>query len=76
MTQPATIEANPMKAIRKKCLDCSGGSQAETRLCVVVDCPLWSCRMGMRPSTLLRNKPELADREWVLAESHKRGIVS
>lgn len=39
----------PIKAIRAKCLDCSGGSRWEVRLCELEDCPLWSYRMGHRP---------------------------
>jgi hypothetical protein len=36
----------PTRAIRAKCLDCSGGSQSEVRKCVAVECPLWPFRMG------------------------------
>lgn len=31
-------------AILNKCLDCSGGSKKEVRLCTVVKCPLYSVR--------------------------------
>lgn len=34
------------KAIRMKCLDCSGGQQAEVRKCPATNCPLWRYRMG------------------------------
>jgi len=37
------------KAIRDKCIDCSGGSAHEVRHCPVVDCPLWGFRMGRNP---------------------------
>lgn len=37
---------SPLKAIRAKCLDCSGGSAQEVRLCPVKDCPLFAYRMG------------------------------
>jgi hypothetical protein len=40
----------PLKAIRAKCLDCSGGSQAEVRLCEIQDCPLYPYRMGHNPA--------------------------
>ncbi len=33
-------------AIKKKCLDCSGGIRAEIRRCPVTSCPLWPFRMG------------------------------
>ena len=36
----------PRQAIRLKCIDCSGGSMKEVRLCVCYDCPLWPHRMG------------------------------
>ena len=34
------------KAIRLKCLDCSGFQSAEVKHCPVVNCPLWRYRMG------------------------------
>lgn len=34
----------PMKAIRAKCIDCSGGEKKEVR-----ECPIRSYRMGKRP---------------------------
>lgn len=40
---------SPIKAIRAKCLDCSGGVPSEVRKCVVVRCPLWPFRMGVSP---------------------------
>ena len=43
----------PLKAIRANCLDCSGGSPAEVRLCVIPDCPLY-CYQQL---TLLRFIP-------------------
>ena len=39
----------PMKAIRKKCIDCCGGSMQEVRFCTCEDCPLFGFRMGKRP---------------------------
>ena len=40
----------PVKAIRKNCLDCSGGSVSEVRNCVVTDCPLYLYRLGRNPN--------------------------
>ncbi len=40
----------PVQAIRAHCLDCSGGSRAEVRLCVIPDCPLHPFRMGRNPN--------------------------
>jgi len=39
----------PLKAIRKKCLDCCADSPAEVRRCEIFGCPLWEYRMGHRP---------------------------
>jgi hypothetical protein len=38
--------ASPIKAVRAKCIDCSGGSLGEARKCVAWNCPLWAFRMG------------------------------
>ena len=40
----------PIKAIRKNCIKCTGGSLVEIRKCPVIDCPLYPYRMGTRPS--------------------------
>ena len=39
----------PIKAIRKKCLDCSYWSPKEVRECTVIDCPIYPYRFGRRP---------------------------
>lgn len=39
----------PLKAIRKKCLDCCCGQAQEVRLCDVKTCTLHPYRMGKRP---------------------------
>lgn len=39
----------PIKAIRKKCLECSCGSFLEVKLCVIKDCALYPYRLGHRP---------------------------
>lgn len=41
------MNRSPLKAIRLHCIDCSGGSQQEVRLCVMPDCPLYPFRFGM-----------------------------
>lgn len=38
-----------LKAIRAKCLDCSGGTPSEVRDCLVWQCPLFPFRMGSNP---------------------------
>ena len=40
---------SPIKAIRAKCLDCSGNNAAEVRKCVAASCALWPFRMGRNP---------------------------
>src|SRR5687767_3818149 len=40
---------SPIRAIRSKCLDCSGGVTSEIRKCVAVDCALWPFRTGSNP---------------------------
>lgn len=43
-------QPEPMsRAIRRKCLDCSGGSKAEVRDCLVRKCALFPFRMGKSP---------------------------
>lgn len=39
----------PMKAIRRKCLDCSNGQHREVACCPVKDCHLYAYRSGHRP---------------------------
>ena len=42
------------KAIRMKCLDCSGNQLAEVRKCPVTNCPLWRYRMGREENDELK----------------------
>ena len=39
----------PIKAMRKKCLDCTCGQFIEIRKCPVINCALYPYRMGSRP---------------------------
>ncbi len=39
----------PMKAIRKKCLECCNGQVKEVRLCQMKSCALYEYRSGHRP---------------------------
>ena len=39
---------SPLKAIRAKCMSCSGDSFKEVRECHLVSCPLWPFRSGHR----------------------------
>ena len=37
---------SPVKAIRAKCKECTGGFLKEIRLCQQTECPLYHFRMG------------------------------
>jgi hypothetical protein len=51
---------SPLKAIRQKCRDCSGGSASEARQCNVIDCDLWPYRFGKNP---FRKKREMTEEQ-------------
>lgn len=51
----------PTKAIRAKCLDCSGGSVSEVRKCAAKVCPLFPFRMGY--NGFLKNRERMSDEE-------------
>jgi hypothetical protein len=40
----------PLKAIKRRCLDCSGYSKAEVRNCHHVTCALYPFRQGQNPN--------------------------
>lgn len=42
----------PLKAIRKKCLECCCGQYKEVRLCPAKDCSLYPFRFGKNPNRL------------------------
>jgi len=44
-----TTVLTPIKAIRKKCLEC-GGRPSEVRRCEISDCPLFIYRFGKNPN--------------------------
>lgn len=46
MVEEGIAPITPLKAIRRKCLDCSGHEKGEVRKCVHTDCMLWPFRMG------------------------------
>jgi len=50
-----------IKAIREKCLDCSGGQPKEVRLCPVKTCALYPYRMGRRPKIELHDEEHEPD---------------
>lgn len=48
--QSAAPVLTPVKAIRKRCLDCSGFMPSEVRSCLLPECPLYMFRMGKNPN--------------------------
>lgn len=54
-----------LKAIRAKCLDCSGGRATEVRLCPIKDCAVYPYRFGQNPNRTPR----------VLTEEQKAKLV-
>ncbi|MBU0478762.1 hypothetical protein KKC91_09385 [bacterium] len=40
----------PIKAIRKKCLDCMCNQSKEVKLCTSPNCPLYPYRLGKNPA--------------------------
>jgi hypothetical protein len=51
-----SIKRPIVKAIREKCIDCSGGSPGEVRRCTVKQCALWPYRMGSNPFAQARGR--------------------
>ena len=48
-TERKKLFDTPIKAIRKKCIDCCNGQYKEIRNCTVINCALYPYRMGRRP---------------------------
>ncbi len=44
------VNLTPLKAIRQKCLECSGSSYKGVRLCSLTNCPVYLYRMGHNPN--------------------------
>ena len=40
----------PIKAIRAKCLECSGNQPSEVRGCLLRECALFNYRLGKNPN--------------------------
>lgn len=67
---------SPLKAIRQKCLDCSGGSWHEVSLCWAETCPLYPFRFGKNPfrvkRVLTEEQKEAARERFRLAREKKK----
>lgn len=57
---PGALYRSPLQAIKAYCLDCSGGSAHEVRLCPAKRCPLFPFRTGRSPN---RAKRELTEEQ-------------
>jgi hypothetical protein len=55
----------PLRAVRSKCLDCSGYQASEVQLCTVRSCPLFPYRRGGRPTEEDLDTFRAAYREFV-----------
>jgi hypothetical protein len=54
MRKPAT----PLQAIKKKCLECSGGDRKEAEACELKKCPLHPYRLGVDiAASMLKTPP-------------------
>lgn len=72
------MQTNPVKAIREKCLECSGGSSNEVQKCTVTACPLYAFRFGKNPYRTRREISEEQRSEMArrLQEARKRSATS
>lgn len=50
MWMPSRV--SQLRAIRRKCVECSGNSSDEVKGCLVTDCPLFPYRFGKSPNTI------------------------
>jgi hypothetical protein len=63
-----------LKAIRAKCLDCSGGMQSEVRDCFVRNCALYPFRMGSNPwRAPVNDEQREASRQRIAARNRTNG---
>lgn len=49
MNKPTANQRNPIKAIRRHCIACCGGSFQAVEECASVECALWAFRSGENP---------------------------
>jgi len=65
--------ATPLKAVRRHCLSCCGGSSNEVKLCPAKSCPLWPFRHGHRPNA--EDRAAVADRQLYPLERNLTGAT-
>ena len=51
----AKLYDTPVKALRKKCLNCMCYQPKEVRLCTGIDCPIYPYRFGRSPDEAIRD---------------------
>lgn len=61
---------NPVKAIRQKCIDCSGWSATEVEKCPMTECSLYPFRFGKNPFRTPRILSE--EQKAIMAERLKK----
>lgn len=68
---------SPLRAIRRRCLDCCCGSSQEVSLCPVHSCSLHPYRSGKRPGTVKREAtPAQIERLRKAREARQKGRIS
>jgi hypothetical protein len=50
-----------LKAVRRRCVDCAGGTDAAVRACTVSACPLFPYRLGRNPNIVRSPERKKAD---------------
>ena len=71
------VITSPLRAIRAKCIDCSGGSISEVRLCPCKRCPLWPFRNASNPfrtRTMTDEQKEAARDRLAMARAAKKNV--
>ena len=58
-----------IRAIRAKCLDCSGGSHSEVAACLVTTCQLYPFRLGTNPWRAERSEAQQEASRRALAKA-------
>jgi hypothetical protein len=62
---------SPLKAIKRKCLDCSGASKSEVRDCALNDCALHPFRQGKNPNRTYSPEKRARRSEHLAAIMHR-----
>ena len=60
LTALGHVRMSAQQALRLRCIDCSGASAAEVRLCTHVQCPAWPFRMDRSPWRAPASEAQLA----------------